>query len=731
MKNLLLTFSLLFLTTLVFSQTVILDFEDPATSTDYQYFGSTLDGTAISPVANPDMSGINTSANVMMHEKPDGSEVWAGAFPNPAQTTALDFITATQLCVDVWSDNTGTVSLKLENSTTGGADWIQTGDITEAGKWTQVCLNVADASFEDPFAPAAGHVYGTVVIFFDFGNPGTGATYYFDNLITQGMGASEGDVTFSVDMNDYSDPFTTVYVSGTMNNWSGDANPLEDADGDGVWTGTIADIPVGTQEFKFTLDNWTAQEQFTGGETCVITDPSGQFTNRRLTVTGDAALDTYCFNSCYACGDAVRITVNVGTSHIAVDPAGMFIAGGGNFGNPGDNALKDDDGDGVWSMTFERQMGFESFYTLTNGACPDWSCKENIAGQDCADPNNFNDRHMGPLDSDITINTCFAICQDDTDCSGAGGPGDITFQIDMNGVSDPFTTVYISGTMNGWSGDANPLDDSDGDGIWEGTLNLQAGTYEYKVTYDNWTGQENFEDGEPCTITDPSGQFVNRALEVDGDATVCFPWNSCDSCNSDPQPGNITLRADMTGFSDPFTTVYLRGTFNAWGLDNPMQDDDGDGVWETTVMMTPGLQDFKFNVDENTWEEFVAGDPCTMDFGGFVNRIIEVDGDATYCWEWNTCTSCLTGTNDFEIDETLFSVVPTLVNDYALVNFNEEVAGEKILRVFNSTGILLEENTLQNGIAQHELHTGNLTSGIYLIYVQVGNKIATKKIVKQ
>ena len=61
MKNLLLSFSLLLTTTLVFSQTTILDFEDGGLTTTYQYFGSTLDGTVQDPVDNPDKSGINTS----------------------------------------------------------------------------------------------------------------------------------------------------------------------------------------------------------------------------------------------------------------------------------------------------------------------------------------------------------------------------------------------------------------------------------------------------------------------------------------------------------------------------------------------------------------------------------------------------------------------------------------------------------------------------------------------
>jgi hypothetical protein len=75
-------------------------------------------------------------------------------------------------------------------------------------------------------------------------------------------------------------------------------------------------------------------------------------------------------------------------------------------------------------------------------------------------------------------------------------------------------------------------------------------------------------------------------------------------------------------------------------------------------------------------------------------------------------------------------VTPTLVNAFRLVEFNDEIAGEESLRVYNATGILIEESTFDNA-TQYELETSNYTTGIYLIYVQSGNKIATKKIVKQ
>jgi hypothetical protein len=366
-----------------------------------------------------------------------------------------------------------------------------------------------------------------LTLFFDFDQvPEADRTYYFDDVVVQAGGTAPVDVTFSVDMNDYEGTFTNVYVSGTFNGWSGDAHPLTDDDSDNVWTATVTGVPVGPQEYKFQVDNWAAQESFNGFETCTISDEAGQNSNRFLSVAEEVTVPTVCWNSCYTCGDAIQITINLGEGDITVSEDGLYIAGGNNFGSPGDYPLSDDDGDGVHSITVERQVGFSSFYTFANGACPDFSCKENIGGQDCADPDNFNDRFMGPITQDTVINTCFGICTTTTVC---GGLPTVIFEVDMNEYTEAFTTVYVAGNFNGWSGDGNPMTDDDGDGIWTTEISILEGSYEYKFQLDSWAAQEFFDDGDPCTIT--AGGFTNRLLEVTGvDDYVCYKFNSCDQC---------------------------------------------------------------------------------------------------------------------------------------------------------------------------------------------------------
>ena len=115
------------------------------------------------------------------------------------------------------------------------------------------------------------------------------------------------------------------------------------------------------------------------------------------------------------------VTFNVNMANEAVSPEGVFLAGGGNFGFPGDFPMNDDDGDGIWSITVQVPSGFTSHYTFTNGACQDWSCKENLVGQPCADPDNWNDRLLFNVTASAVVNTCFGQCTTDGTCAAIQG----------------------------------------------------------------------------------------------------------------------------------------------------------------------------------------------------------------------------------------------------------------------------------------------------------------------
>ena len=126
-----------------------------------------------------------------------------------------------------------------------------------------------------------------------------------------------------------------------------------------------------------------------------------------------------------------------------------------------------------------------------------------------------------------------------------------------------FTTPEVNGTFNGWCGNCAAMSDLDGDNVWDVTIDLANGSYEFKYSSDNWTIQESLYSGDSCT--NGNTQYTNRVLTISGDTTlpvVC--WSSCSDCNSGPSSYNVTFEIDMRGVTDPYTIPEVNGVFNSW-----------------------------------------------------------------------------------------------------------------------------------------------------------------------
>ncbi|MAW83086.1 MAG: hypothetical protein CL832_01320 [Crocinitomicaceae bacterium] len=194
------------------------------------------------------------------------------------------------------------------------------------------------------------------------------------------------------------------------------------------WSG-VATVIAGSSPNYYTFLNspsnggdWGAKENLAG---LPCGDPSNYNDRLLPNIFSDTTLQ-HCFGSCETDGSCpppptsfVDITFTLNVSSIiqlggSIDSTGMFIAGGGNFGNPGDNPMTDL-GNGVWSFTVNKPIGFTSDYTFTNGNSG-WGAKENISGLPCAVP-PYDDRNLAPVYSDTTILHCFGTCDYDGTCS--------------------------------------------------------------------------------------------------------------------------------------------------------------------------------------------------------------------------------------------------------------------------------------------------------------------------
>ena len=303
---------------------------------------------------------------------------------------------------------------------------------------------------------------------------------------------------------------------------------------------------------------------------------------------------------------------------------------------------------------------------------------------------------------------------------------DVTFQVDMNGVTG-FTTPEVNGIFNAWCGNCAPMSDANADGVWDLTISLAPGTYEYKYSFDNWAGQETLVPGSSCTMT--TGIYTNRVLNVSvADSLPVVCWGSCEACGVSSGPYNIMFVVDMSASGTTFTTPEVNGTFNNWcGGCAPMSDANGDNIWELVIALNTGTYEYKYAYD--TWagsEALTAGDPCTVTNSGFTNRTLDVTGTLvmdTVCY--GSCISC-EGINVNEETAEGFSIYPNPVQNSFMVQSTNMV---KSISILDNTGKRIElplvalNNTVQ-------VNTESLPSGIYHVQVVTAKGANTQRFVK-
>jgi hypothetical protein len=240
-----------------------------------------------------------------------------------------------------------------------------------------------------------------------------------------GLAALHAQVNITIELNTETietiDPGGIYVAGGTGFNSPGD-NELLDPDGDGIYIITLQRETGFSSYYTFLNGNcgdYSCKENV-AGRPC--SDPTS-FDDRFLPPVMSDTTILACFGTCDSDGsctivtDSIDLTFELNTETIAVDPSGIFLAGGRNFGNPGDNPMIDPDGDGIYTITLRKPMGFASYYTFTNGNCGDYGCKEDLEGLPCGNADVFDDRFLPPTMADTTIQACFGNCASDGSCT--------------------------------------------------------------------------------------------------------------------------------------------------------------------------------------------------------------------------------------------------------------------------------------------------------------------------
>ncbi|MBK6379513.1 MAG: hypothetical protein IPF72_07145 [Chitinophagaceae bacterium] len=144
-------------------------------SATVNYAFTNFGGGVSTKIANPQMNGINTTANVARMVK-NAPEVWGGSFITVG--TPIDFSVNKVFRMKVYSPRVGAkVLLKVENLTNGGIFFEKEVLTTVANAWEDLAFDYRTIN--------TGNTYQKVVLIFDLGTTGDGSanfTWLFDDI---------------------------------------------------------------------------------------------------------------------------------------------------------------------------------------------------------------------------------------------------------------------------------------------------------------------------------------------------------------------------------------------------------------------------------------------------------------------------------------------------------------------------------------------------------------------
>ncbi len=199
----------------------------------------------------------------------------------------------------------------------------------------------------------------------------------------------------------------------------------------------------------------------------------------------------------------------------------------------------------------------------------------------------------------------------------------VTFRLNMNGLSG-FTRPEVNGTFNGWCGNCNAMTDSNADGIWETTISLNAGSYEYKFSFDSWTGEEDLSAAGSCAIT--TGTFSNRTLAVQSDMVLNIAcWGLCNDClpqNADTWSMVWSDEFDGNALNEQIWAYNIGTGIGGWGnnelqyyTNNPNNIEVSNGSLKITARQE------NFNGSNYTSSRIITNNLMEFKYGKIESRI--------------------------------------------------------------------------------------------------------------
>ena len=380
-------------------------------------------------------------------------------------------------------------------------------------------------------------------------------------------------------------------------------------------------------------------------------------------------------------------------------PGSVILTGSFNNWSPDAEPMSDDDGDGVWETTLTLAPGKYQYKFVVDGA---W--KE--------DPHavEYVDDGFGGKNSVVLVPAGKESMTVGAAASGGAGErqieeeatrpvgGDVRVTFIFETGEGETADIYVAGSFNGWDQSADRMTDDDGDGYYVKVMDLAPGRYQYKFVKDGqWLTDESaaeFEDdgfgGKNSVLNVPAaaatkglvvGMYSDLPEGIEGEAA-----GAGEGTSMAPDKGLKKVTFSFQPVISGVSNVFLAGSFNDWNDSaTRMTDDDGDGVYEATLMLPVGRHQYKF-VADGSWITDESADDFVDDGFGGRNSVIVVD---------ERFDDIVTETGDGKIMHSDIS----LTMDYSMVN-------------------PLDENTIEFSAMAH---TGDVES-IELLYVAGGEE---------
>ena len=545
------------------------------------------------------------------------------------------------------------------------------------------------------------------------------------------MAQAQVAVTFNVDMTGSTVDANGVHMAGNFNdvnydgtaenaayvNWNPSAIALADQ-GNGIWSVTL-NLVAERYEFKFINGNdWPFAEDVPPA--CQV-EVNGN-DNRFWSISGANATEsmTVCYASCAACGEnTVRFRVDMTQEAAGINPAGVFVAGDFQGWNPAGSQLIDPDGNGTFEGYYSIGNASAANFKFINGN--DWAFAESVPG-DCSIAGN---RVLDVVDANTVVDViCFNAC------GPCQAPTPVLFRVDMSLQTVNANGPHVAGSFQGWNpGDANTLMlDPDGDNIYEVTVLMQPGTYQYKFVNGAAWADGNESIPAACNVGG------NREIVVATDPVVeHFCYSQCGAeCVTDPAAADITFRVNMFSTAPNAAGVWMIGGFTTpvWQAGAvQMTDDNLDGVYECTVNVS-GVADIQYkfvngDVAVSANEEAAGIMNCGIANGvGGYNRIHTRTGIAevlnTVCFD--SCADCIIGVQE-AMALTVLNAYPVPANEFVTLSFGQVKSAPITVRVMNNLGQVVSTQYMGNlptGNNQVRVNLEGVAGGIYAIELSNG-----------